>query len=86
MQSTLAQLRELQTERRGREAETLELAAELRKFNEAHGLVWQLSDADNPAEPVIEVDGFEFSLNEIDDHIEVQTRLAEARDYALDNQ
>jgi hypothetical protein len=84
MHATLAQLREIQKERREREAEALDKAADLRKFNEAHGLVvWEPADPANPSEPVIQVDGFEFSVDEIDAHIDLQSRLDEASDYVL---
>jgi hypothetical protein len=83
MHTTLAQLRQIQKERREREAEALSNAADLRKFNQAHGLVWEPRDAGNPGEPVIQMDGFEFSVGEIDAHIALQSRLDEARDFVL---
>jgi len=46
-------------------------------------LVWEPTDTDNPSEPVIEIPGFVFSLDEIDAHIDFQSRLSEARHYVL---
>jgi hypothetical protein len=83
LQSTLAQLRQLQAERRIREAAAMKQAVELRQFHQAHGDLWQPADPGDPSEPVIAVPGFEFSLEEIDAHIEMQTLLEDAHDYAL---
>jgi hypothetical protein len=83
MQTTLAQLREIQKERREREAEALDQAADLHKLNQAQGLVWEPGDASNPSDPFIQVDGFEFSVDEIDVLIDLQSRLDEASHYVL---
>lgn len=87
MHTTLTQLRQIQKERRDREAEALEHAADIRKYNESEGLAeCEPADPKHPREPVIAVDGFVFSLEEVDAYIEQQTLLEDATTYVLSHQ
>ncbi len=88
MHATLTQLRQIQKERRDCEADALEHAADIRKYNESQDLTeWEPADPKHPSKPVIAppiwVDGFVFSLEEIDAYIERQTLLEDACTHAL---